>query len=92
LIGVRLNNNVSILRSEATTLAGKPAHELEYIDKYYTATENNTSSKMTETKSLSIWTIDNNQAYDLEFKGTTEKYKKHLPLAERIIKSFQIYK
>ena len=32
-----LNNNVSILRSEATILAGKPAHELEYIDKYYIA-------------------------------------------------------
>ena len=87
-----LNNNVSILRSEATTLAGKPAHELEYIDKYYIAPENNTSSKKAETRSLSIWTIDNNQAYELEFTGTVEKYKKHLPSAERIIKSFKIYK
>ena len=88
-----LNNNVSILRSEATTLAGKPAQELEYIDKYYIASENNTSSlKESETRNLSIWTIDNNQAYELEFTGTTEKYKKHLPSAERIIKSFQIYK
>ena len=88
-----LNNNVSILRSEATTLAGKPAHELEYIDKYYIASENNTSSlKESETRNLSVWTIDNNQAYELEFTGTTEKYKKHLHSAERIIKSFQIYK
>jgi hypothetical protein len=88
-----LNNNVSILRSEATTLAGKPAHELEYIDKYYIASENNTSSsKKSETRNLSVWTIDNNQAYELEFTGTSEKYKKHLPSAERIIKSFQIYK
>lgn len=86
-----LNNNVSILRSEATTLAGKPAHELEYIDKYDIATQNNTSSNNIETRGFSIFTIDNNQAYELEFKGTVEKYIKHLPLAERIIKSFQIY-
>ena len=43
---------------------------------------------------LSIWTFNdnNNQAYELEFTGTVEKYKKHLPSAERIIKSIQFSK
>ena len=89
-----VNNNVSILRSEPTILAGKPAYELEYVIENYIPSGNNTSSEKNKIMNLSIWTFNdnNNQAYELEFTGTVEKYKKHLPSAERIIKSFQFSK
>jgi eukaryotic-like serine/threonine-protein kinase len=86
-----LNNNISILKSNATTFAEKPGHQLEYINEYYlNSGNNNNSSAKYESKNLSIWTIKDNNAYELEFTGTVEKYNKHLPVAERIIKSFQI--
>lgn len=87
-----LNNNISILKSNVTTFAEKPGHELEYINEYYlnSGNNNNTSSDKYQSKNLSIWTIKDNNAYELEFTGTVEKYNKHLPVAERIIKSFQI--
>jgi eukaryotic-like serine/threonine-protein kinase len=87
-----LNNNISILKSNATTFAEKLGHQLEYINEYYlnSGNNNNNSSAKYESKNLSIWTIKDNNAYELEFTGTIEKYNKHLPVAERIIKSFQI--
>ena len=86
-----VNSNVSILRSEPTTLAGKPAYELEYVVENFVPTGNNTGLEKIKTMNLSIWTINENynQAYELEFTGTVEKYKKHLPSAKEIIKSFQ---
>ena len=85
-----VNSNVSILRSEPTILADKPAHELEYVIENLVPSGNNTLEK-NKTMNLSVWTINDkyNQAYELEFTGTVEKYKKHLPAAKEIIKSFQ---
>ncbi|HJT85404.1 MAG TPA: hypothetical protein VJ697_13065 [Nitrososphaeraceae archaeon] len=89
--GGLVNSNVSILRSEPTILAGKPAHELEYAIENLVPSGNNTGLEKNKTMNLSIWTINENynQAYELEFTGTVEKYKKHLPSAKEIIKSFQ---
>jgi hypothetical protein len=85
-----VNSNVSILRSEPTILADKPAHELEYVIENLVPSGNNTLEK-NKTMNLSVWTINDeyNQAYELEFTGTVEKYKKHLLAAKEIIKSFQ---
>ena len=86
-----VNSNVSILRSEPTILAGKPAYELEYVTENLVPNGNNTGLEKIKTMNLSIWTINENynQAYELEFTGTVEKYKKYLSSAKEIIKSFQ---
>ena len=86
-----VNSNVSILRSEPTTLAGKPAYELEYVVENFVPTGKNTGLEKIKTMNLSIWTINENynQASELEFTGTVEKYKKYLSSAKEIIKSFQ---
>jgi hypothetical protein len=84
------NNSVSILNSKATELVGKPAHELEYIEQYHVGYQNNTSSEKIESKILSIWTINSDQAYELKFIGSNENYDRYLPEAKIIINSFKI--
>ena len=69
-----------IIRSVPTILAHKPAHKVIY-------TYEDRNLKL---KSMSVWTLINNQAYILTYTAEASKYAKFLtPVEEVMIKSFE---
>lgn len=85
-----LNSSINILNSNSTYLAGNPAHQLEYIEESDVKSQNNSNYENIQSKILSIWTINDNQAYVLQFKGSNDNYEKYLQEAKIIINSFKI--
>ncbi|MFB5600511.1 MAG: hypothetical protein ACE5SW_09825 [Nitrososphaeraceae archaeon] len=85
------NSSISILNSRAIEFAGSPAHELEYIEQLQVDSQKKSSSQI-ESKIFSIWTINDNQAYELKYVGSKENYDRYLPEAKIIINSFKINK
>ena len=85
-----LNSSINILNSNSTYLAGNLAHQLEYIEESDVRSQNNSNYTNIQSKILSIWTINGNQAYVLQFKGSNENYEKYLQEAKIIINSFKI--
>lgn len=85
-----LNNSINIINSNSTYLAGNPAHQIEYIEESDVRSQNNSNYNNIQSKILSILTINGNQAYVLQFKGSNENYEKYLQEAKIIINSFKI--
>ncbi|MDX1372989.1 MAG: hypothetical protein R3321_10990 [Nitrososphaeraceae archaeon] len=85
-----LNSSINILNSNSTYLAGNLAHQLEYIEEPDVRPQNNSNYENIQSKILSIWTINGNQAYVIQFKGSNENYEKYLQEAKIIINSFKI--
>jgi hypothetical protein len=73
-------DSVTILESNATTLAGKPAHRIVF-------TENVQNQQLKKTQ---VWTVDDNKAYVITFSAEESRYGDYLPSVENMIGSLQI--
>jgi hypothetical protein len=72
--------NVQIIESSPTVLAGRPAHKFLYIG----------SGSGTEIKILHVWTTANNQAYQFTYAAIPYKFDKYWPQAKKMLNSFKI--
>jgi hypothetical protein len=76
-------NDFQLLESNATTLAGNPAHKLVYIISH---------PIFGITKTMLIATMsDNRNIYTITYFTKPNQYDNSLPIAQRMINSFQIY-
>jgi hypothetical protein len=77
-------NNVSgiitITASEPTTLAGNPAHMIEYL-------ENHPDQQL---KKLQVWTVVGDRVYTVTFAADESEYPQYLADVQTIIESLQI--
>jgi serine/threonine-protein kinase len=77
-------NNVSgiitITASEPTTLAGNPAHMIEYL-------ENHPDQQL---KKLQVWTVVGDRVYTVTFAADESEYPQYLADVQAIIESLQI--
>ena len=74
--------NFEILESSRTTLAGLPAHKIIFTG---------IDSSGTEFKQISMWTIKDDMVYIVAYTATTDTYDSFLPIAQKMIDSFEIY-
>jgi hypothetical protein len=69
------------------SLGGNPAHRIVYV---YNIVKN--GSEVKQGKSMEIITISNSWPIFVEYRGSLSDYQKYLPLAQKIIDSFQFTK
>ena len=75
-----IRQQASVLESNTTTLKGNnnfPAHKIVYI--------NNEGQKI-----MQVWTIKGDKAYHITYAANETRYNDYLPLAQKIIDSFEI--
>ncbi|WP_414577664.1 protein kinase domain-containing protein [Anabaena sp. CCY 9402-a] len=78
-----IQNTVSeanIVNTSTATLANKRANQLVFTGK-------NGKNRL---KNLQVWTLKDNQAYVITYTAVIDDYDKFLPIAEKMIQSFQI--
>jgi hypothetical protein len=73
------DQNLNIIESKNTTLAGIPAHKVIY---------NDTLGQLNNFKALQIWTVKNAKAYILTYTATVTNYAHYLPIIQDMINSF----
>jgi hypothetical protein len=86
-VTVKLYNatNFDLVESDTTTtLAGSPAHKVIFESR--TKGEENEANY----KLLQIWTVKGGKAYRITFQADPERYSEILPIAQKMIDSFQI--
>jgi hypothetical protein len=76
------NREIRLINSSFTTLAGLRGWQQVYYD--YSSSKN--------VKTLMIFTIKNGEVYQLQYRSEPGEYNHYLPIAEKMIKSFQITK
>ena len=69
------------------SLGGNPAHRIVYV---YNVVKN--GGEVKQGKSMEIITISNSWPIFVEYRGSLSDYQKYLPLAQKIIDSFQFTK
>jgi hypothetical protein len=74
------SDSVTILESNATTLAGQPAHKIVFAEDLQ-----NKPFKKTQ-----VWTVKDNKAYVITFSVQEPRYDDYLPSIESMIKSLDI--
>lgn len=74
------NNQSRLIDHKHTTLSGLPAYEVVY----YAYTNDRTS------KEFDVWTLYGNDSYSLLYNAEPGYFNQYLPLAKRMIDSFQI--
>ena len=72
------------VESTPMSLGGNPAHRIVYI---YSIVKN--GAEVNQGKSMEIITISNSWPIFVEYRGSLSDYQKYLPLAQKIIDSFQ---
>ncbi|HIK06650.1 MAG TPA: serine/threonine protein kinase [Trichormus sp. M33_DOE_039] len=70
----------NIVSTSTATLANKRAYQLIFTGK----------NENTRLKNLQIWTLKDEQTYVITYTATIDDYDKFLPLAEKMIQSFEI--
>jgi serine/threonine-protein kinase len=75
-------DNFNQIAAHNTTLAGLPAYKI-----VFTATTNEGD----QLKALQMWTVKDDKAYIITYKGTPANYDTYLSAAQKMIDSFQIY-
>ncbi|MGC1133503.1 MAG: PDZ domain-containing protein [Nitrososphaeraceae archaeon] len=70
-----------IIESTETTLAGSPAHKVIAIFK---------ERNQYETYLINIWTIKDGKVYEIRYLSDPKRYHNCLPVAEKMIRSFEI--
>ena len=75
------------VESTPMSLGGNPANRIVYI---YDIVKN--GSEVKQGKSMEIITISNSWPIFVEYRGSLSDYQKYLPLAQKIIDSFQFTK
>jgi hypothetical protein len=68
------------LAIENLTLSGLPAHKVVYNETYGSA----------RLEKLNIWTVTDNNVYDITFSALDSKFKEYYPIVESMINSFII--
>jgi hypothetical protein len=79
----------TIIESENTTLAGKPAYMVVKEQKYQYAGLVDIGMG-DEQKLMEVWAINNDKWYDITFMAPTEKYESYFPIIHSMIDSFRI--
>ena len=72
------------VESTPMSLGGNPAHRIVYV---YSIVKN--GAEVNQGKSMEIITISNSWPIFVEYRGSLSDYQKYLPLAQKIIDSFQ---
>lgn len=72
-----------LIESSATTLAGNPAHKIEF-----TATDD----KEEKRKAIQIWTLKDDKAYLFTYKADSKNYLAYLQAVQSMLQSFKIVK
>lgn len=72
------------VESTPISLGGNPAHRIVYV---YSIIKN--GAEVNQGKSMEIITISNSWPIFVEYRGSLSDYQKYLPLAQKIIDSFQ---
>jgi hypothetical protein len=75
------------VESAPISLGGNPAHRIVYV---YGIVKN--GAEVNHGKSMEIITINNSWPIFVEYRGSLSDYQKYLPLAQKIIDSFQFTK
>ena len=75
-----------LIDSNATIMAGIPAHKIVYT---FASPDPNVQVPF---KSLNIWTIKHDKAYNISYTQTRSQYMKYLGVIEHMINSFRIIK
>ena len=75
------------VESTPISLGGNPAHRIVYV---YSIVKN--GAEVNQGKSMEIITINNSWPIFVEYRGSLSDYQKYLPLAQKIIDSFQFTK
>src|SRR3954452_6678934 len=75
------------VESTPMSLGGNPAHRIVYV---YNIVKN--GSEVKQGKSMEIITMRNSWPIFVEYRGSLSDYQKYLPLAQKIIDSFQFTK
>lgn len=70
-----------LIESSATTLAGNPAHKIEF-----TATDD----KEEKRKAIQIWTLKDDKAYLFTYKADSKNYLAYLQAVQSMLQSFKI--
>lgn len=70
-----------LIESSATTLAGNPAHKIEF-----TATDD----KEEKRKAIQIWTLKDDKAYLFTYKADSKNYSAYLQAVQSMLQSFKI--
>jgi hypothetical protein len=77
-----MNDTIKITQSRSDTLAGLPAHKLEYTSSAF---------KGLNLKKMQVFTVvNNNTAYVVTYSAEDSQYDKNLPAIEKMIKSIKI--
>lgn len=72
------------VESTPISLGGNPAHRIVYV---YSIVKN--GAEVNQGKGMEIITISNSWPIFVEYRGSLSDYQKYLPLAQKIIDSFQ---
>ena len=72
------------VESTPISLGGNPAHRIVYV---YSIVKN--GAEVNQGKSMEIITISNSWPIFVEYRGSLSDYQKYLPLAQKILDSFQ---
>jgi len=70
--------NVKAVRKKNVTFGGRPGYMVQF-----------SVDKPDKIQILNVWTIKGDKAYILTYMALTDKYKKYLPLAGHMIKTFK---
>ena len=71
----------TLYQSHSTILAGNPAQELVF---------STIDDKQREAKSMQVFTIKDNKSYHITYIAKPESYAEFLPIAQKMINSFEI--
>ena len=82
------NKNITILKSEPTTFAGLPGHQIEYLYSY--SYLDNNLTKNIEKKIFSIWSQQDDLVFEIKFNGNIQNYNQYFPIVKKLVSSFQI--
>jgi len=78
---MKMRPSFSLIEDIETTLAGIPAHKI-----VYTEIEPNFNI---EVQSIMLWTLKDNTGYLIGFVTEPDKYSAYLPIAQKVIDSFE---
>jgi serine/threonine-protein kinase len=65
-----------ITESKPTTLANLPAHEIVVVNSVL--------------KTMQVWTLEDGRVFTITYEAEEEDFQNVLPIAQRMIESFQI--
>jgi serine/threonine-protein kinase len=75
-----LSDTITITKSEPTTIAGNPAHSIEFLEDF----------QGQQLHKMQVWTLIGDRVYLLTYGADESEYPQHLADVQAIIESLQI--